>query len=79
MRMVTILKQTGYDRSDRLLYALHYVQPDVAEYKEGAFSKAVRESGITHIKIVRPETGPDAGLDKELSFFDSTGARKTGS
>jgi hypothetical protein len=71
-----IFNLSGYERSDRLLYALHYVQPDVAEYKEGPFSKAVRESGITHIKIVRPETGPDAGLDKELSFFDSAGARK---
>ena len=71
-----ILKQSAYDRSDRLLYALHYVQPDIAEYKVGAFSKAVRESGITHIKMVRSETGPDAGRDKELIFLDSTGARR---
>ena len=71
-----ILRQSAYDRSDRLLYALHYVERDIAEYKEGAFSKAVRESGITHIKIARPPTGPDVGLDKELIFLDSSGARR---
>ena len=68
-----ILNQSAYNRSDRMLYTLHYAQPDIAEYKEGGFSKAVRESGITHIKFVRPDTGPEEGLDKELHFLDSTG------
>ena len=67
-----IVKQIAYDRSDRLLYELHYPQPDIAEYKRGAFSQVVRESGITHIRIVRPETGPEAGLDKDVLFLDST-------
>lgn len=67
-----LLNQSAYNRSDRLLYTLHYAQADIAEYKEGAFSKAVRGSGITHIKFVRPDTGPEAGLDKELLFLDST-------
>ncbi|MGH9891017.1 MAG: toll/interleukin-1 receptor domain-containing protein [bacterium] len=40
-----VLTQTGYTRSDRPLYTLHYAQPDIAEYKQGAFSLAVRESG----------------------------------
>jgi hypothetical protein len=68
-----ILNQSGYNRADRLLYTLHYPQPDIAEYKEGAFSKAVRESGITHIRFVRPDTGPEARLDKELFYLDSSG------
>ncbi|MGH9195289.1 MAG: TIR domain-containing protein [Acidimicrobiia bacterium] len=68
-----VVAQIGYNRSDRPLYTLHYAQPDFVEYKEGAFSKAVRESGITHIKFVRPETGPEAGLDKELLYFDRDG------
>jgi YD repeat-containing protein len=69
------LKQSAYNRADRLLYELHYVQPGVAEYKVGPFAQAVRESGITHIKFVRAETGPDAGLNKEVVFLDSSGAR----
>jgi YD repeat-containing protein len=71
-----ILNQSAYNRSDRLLYTPHYAQPNIAEYKEGAFSKAVRESGITHIKFVRPDTGLEAGLDQELLFLDSTGKLK---
>ncbi|MGH8591023.1 MAG: hypothetical protein ACREXX_17360, partial [Gammaproteobacteria bacterium] len=71
-----VVAQIGYNRSDRPLYTLHYAQPDIAEYKEGAFSKAVRESGITHIKFIRPETGAEAGLDKKLLYFDSGGAPK---
>jgi YD repeat-containing protein len=68
-----ILSQSGYNRADRRLYTLHYAHPNVAEYKEGAFAKAVRESGITHIQFVRPEEGPEAGLDKELRFLDREG------
>jgi hypothetical protein len=64
-----IINQSAYNRADRRLYTLHYAQPNFAEYKEGAFSVAVRESGITHIKFVRPENGPEAGLNKELRFF----------
>jgi hypothetical protein len=52
-----ILNQSAYNRSDRLLYTLHYAQPDIAEYKEGAFFKEIRPSGITHIRFVRPDTG----------------------
>jgi predicted Ser/Thr protein kinase len=70
-----ILKQSAYNRSDRLLYTLHYAQPDVAEYKEGAFSKP-SATGITHIKFMRPETGAEAGLDKELLYFDGTDTPK---
>jgi hypothetical protein len=68
-----LVKQSAYNRSNRLLYTLHYPRPDYAEYKWEVFSKVVSESGITHIKIVRPETGPEAGLNKELLFMDSNG------
>jgi YD repeat-containing protein len=68
-----LVKQTAYNRSDRSLYSLHYPRPDYAEYKWEVFSKVVSESGITHIKIVRPETGPEAKLNKDLLFQDSTG------
>ena len=68
-----LVKQTAYNRNDRSLYSLHYPRPDYAEYKWEVFSKVVSESGITHIKIVRPETGPEAGLNKDLLFQDSTG------
>jgi hypothetical protein len=66
-----ILNQSAYNRADRRLYTLQYnnAEPNFAVYKEGAFLVAVRESGITHIKFVRPEDGPEAGLDKELRFF----------
>ena len=66
-----IPNQSAYNRADRRLYTLHYdnAEPNFAEYKEGAFLVAVRESGITHIEFVRPEDGPEAGLDKELRFF----------
>ena len=64
--------KAAYNRSDRSLYSLHYPRPDYAEYKWEVFSKVVSESGITHIKIVRPETGPEAGLNKDLLFQDST-------
>jgi YD repeat-containing protein len=68
-----LVKESAYNRGDRLLYTLHYPRPDYAEYKWEVFSKVVSESGITHIKIVRPETGPEAGLNKDLLFQDSTG------
>jgi len=68
-----IMNQSAFNCSDRLLYTLHYAQPNIAEYMVEGFPKAVRESGITHIKFVRPDTGPEEGLDKELHFLDSTG------
>ena len=68
-----IVKQSAYDRSDRLFYALHYPKPDIAELKWEEFSQVVSESGITHIRIIRPETGPEAGLDKDVLFLDGTG------
>jgi YD repeat-containing protein len=68
-----LVKQSAFNRDNRLLYTLHYPRPDYAEYKWEVFSKVVSESGITHIKIIRPETGPEAGLNKDLLFQDSTG------
>ncbi len=68
-----LVKQSAYNRGDRLLYTLHYPRPDYAEYKWEVFSKVVSESGITHIKIVRPETGPESGFNKDLLFQDNTG------
>ena len=65
-----IISQSAYNRADRRLYTLHYAHPNFAEYKERAFAKPVRESGITHIQFVRPEEGPEAGLDKEVRFMD---------
>jgi hypothetical protein len=67
-----ILNQSGYNRANRLLYTLHYAQPDIAEYKkEGAFARKILESGITHIRFVRPAGGPDAGLGQEIRYLDS--------
>jgi hypothetical protein len=66
-----LLNQSAYNRADRQLYTLEYdkKEPNFAMYKEGAFLVAVRESGITHIEFVRPEEGPESGLDKEVRFF----------
>src|SRR5262249_55219806 len=68
-----MVKQSVFNRDNRLLYTLHYPRPDYVEYKWEVFSKVVSESGITHIKIIRPETGPEAGLNKNLLFQDNTG------
>jgi len=65
-----IIRQIGYNRGDRRLYSLHYVEPNFAIYMDGAYPVAVREFGITHIQFVRPAAGEEAGLDKELRFFD---------
>jgi YD repeat-containing protein len=66
-----ILSQSAYNRAGLRLYTLHYdnAEPNFAVYKEGAFLVAVRESGVTHIEFVRPEAGPEAGIEKELRFF----------
>jgi YD repeat-containing protein len=68
-----ILTQSGYNRAGRRLYKLHYVQPTVAEYKDGAFAQIVRASGITHIQFVRPEVGPQAGFNTEHQYLDRDG------
>jgi hypothetical protein len=72
-----IINQSGFSAAGRLVYTLHYAQPDTAEYKIGAFSRAARESGITHIRFVRPKTGPSAGLNTELLFFDAAGTPRS--
>jgi YD repeat-containing protein len=68
-----IVRQSAYDRNDRLIYTLHYPQPDIAEYKWQVFSRVVRESGISHIKFVRVETGAEAGLDKDVVYLSGNG------
>src|SRR5262249_41111547 len=48
-----ILNQIGYNRTDRPIYTLHYVQPNQAEYKTAEWiSSPVRESGIAMLKFV---------------------------
>jgi len=68
-----ILTQRAYNAAGRLLYALQYAEPNLAKFGAGVFAEAVRESGITHIRFVRPDTGPEAGLDKEILYLDSAG------
>src|SRR5262249_47508596 len=68
-----ILAQRAYNAAGRLLYALQYVEPNLAKFGSGAFAEAVRESGITHIKFVRPDKGSEAGLDEQVLFLDSSG------
>jgi YD repeat-containing protein len=65
-----ILNQRAYNCAGRELYTLHYAQPNWAAYQEGAFNPMRRESGITHIKFVWPESGSEAGITKEVLFFD---------
>ena len=71
-----ILAQRAYNASNRLLYTLQYVGPDVAKFGDGPFTEAIRESGITHIKFVRAHTGPNRGLTKEMLFIDNSGKPK---
>ena len=66
-----IVRESAYERGDRLLYALHYPRPDIAEYQVDS-SQMASASGITRIRIVRSETGPEAGLDKDILFQDGT-------
>jgi YD repeat-containing protein len=68
-----ILDQRAFNCADRELFRLHYAQPGWAEYKEGPINIQRRESGITHIQFVWPESGPEAGLTKEVLFFDRDG------
>jgi hypothetical protein len=69
-----ILNQSAYNRAGRRMYTLHYVHPNMAEYKTAEWlSDPVRESGITLLKFVRPEHGPEAGLAQEVRYFDSAG------
>ena len=69
-----ILNQMAYTRADRRLYTLHYVQPNLAEYKLAEWlTTAVSASGIARLKFVRPAHGPEAGLVQEVRYFDSAG------
>ena len=69
-----ILNQIGYNRADRRIYTLHYVNPNQAEYKTAEWIiNPVRESGIALLKFSRPERGPEAGLVQEIRYFDSAG------
>jgi len=69
-----ILNQSAYNRAGRRIYTLHYVHPNMAEYKTAEWlSDPVRESGIALLKFVRPEHGPEAGLAQEVRYFDSAG------
>lgn len=68
-----LVEQSAYDRNDRPLYRLRYTGRDVAEYRWGAFSREMRESGITHIEFVRPQAGPQAGRNTEVRFMDGLG------
>jgi len=69
-----VLTQRAYNAADRLLYTLRYLsEPDVATFSAGPFARAVRESGITYLRFVLVEHGPEAGLDREILFLDSSG------
>ena len=68
-----VLAQRAYTASNRLLYTLQYVEPNVAKFGDGWFTEAIRESGITHIKFIRANTGSESGLNKEMLFTDSSG------
>ena len=68
-----ILNQIAYNRADRRIYTLHYVHPNMAEYKDEGITRVMRESGIALLKFVRPENGPEAGLAQEVRYFDSAG------
>jgi hypothetical protein len=69
-----ILNQMAYNRAGRRISTLHYVQPHLAEYKAAEWiTTPVSESGIARLGFVRPASGPEAGLTKEVRFFDSTG------
>ena len=71
-----VLAQRAYNASNRLLYTLQYVEPNVAKFGDGPFTEAIRESGITHIKFIRANTGSESGLNKEMLFIDSSGKPK---
>jgi YD repeat-containing protein len=68
-----ILNQSAYNRAGRRIYTLHYVQPNMAEYKDEGVTRVIRESGIALLKFVRSESGPEAGLDQEVRYFDGAG------
>jgi hypothetical protein len=68
-----ILNQIAYNRADRRLYTLHYVHPTMAEYKHEGITQKRRESGIALLQFIRPEHGPEAGLDQEVRYFDGAG------
>jgi YD repeat-containing protein len=68
-----ILNQRAYTCAGRELYTLHYAYPGWAAYQEGAIVGVRRESGIAHLQFLRPESGPEAGLAKEVRFFDRDG------
>jgi YD repeat-containing protein len=68
-----ILNQSAYNRAGRRIYTLHYVQPNMAEYKDEGITRVMRKSGVALLKFVRPESGPEAGLVQELRYFDTAG------
>jgi hypothetical protein len=67
-----LLNQVGYNRGGRPLYTLHFPTPTLAEYTAEGFGRAVRESGITHLKLV-PASGVQRGQVEDVMFLDAAG------
>lgn len=68
-----VINQKAYNRNDRLLYELQYSSHDTVHYKEGDFPLSRRASGVSHVQFSRFDSGPNAGLIRELRFFDASG------
>ncbi len=71
-----ILAQRVYNASEQVLYTLQYLEPNLAKFGDGPFAEAIRESGISHVRFVRTDTGPEAGRYTEMLFLDSSGKPK---
>jgi YD repeat-containing protein len=65
-----VLEQTGFTRSGRRLYTIHFPEPGIGEYKREGFGTLVRESGISYLRFVRVQTGANAGLEEKVLYFD---------
>jgi hypothetical protein len=68
-----MLNQIAYYPAGRPIYTLHYVHPNMAEYKDEGITRVVRESGNALLKFVRSESGSEAGLTQQVRFFDGAG------
>lgn len=71
-----VTTQEVKNRNNRVLYALRYVSPTLASYKEGDFDAPRSKTGITHVQFDRIASGPQAGMDREIYFLDGKGQRQ---